>query len=69
MASDQSTNAHAYTLKDSSTDLTIELPRYQLTITRCGFGLTLRRGTDIILQSAHPADLSFERNGTGHHVA
>lgn len=59
-------------LNESAEALTIQMPDYTVTVTREGFGLTIKRDGDTVLQTAQAGDeisnLSFVRNNAPQHL-
>ena len=61
-----------FALREAADRLTLETSDYSVTISRAGFGLEVRRGGELVLQSAGPDDaatnLGFVRAGAPHRV-
>ena len=61
-----------FTLREGAGELTLETPFYSVSASREGFQLSVRRGGELVLQSATDEDaatnLGFERGGVKHRV-
>jgi len=62
----------AFTVREAAGEITLETRLYSVSVSREGFDVSVRRGGELVLQSATAGDaatnLGFERGGTQHRV-
>ncbi len=60
--------AAGFDVLESPAELTVRTGRYELAVSREGFGLRVTRDGQVVFETSQPGNLSFEKNGRRHTV-